>query len=173
MSPLRASEVRIRRRVEPLLAESQTLPVDAAAIAARLGAEVRELELAPDICGILYWEDERKVLVTNALHPPGRRRVSLARQIGHIVLHRRMNVRTDQGLKIDVRAPLEGTLESIEEVEASIFAVNLLIPAAWLQHIMTSSVFDFSDDQTLAALAAQCCVPTSTMTLRLLLLSDR
>lgn len=173
MSALRASEVRLRRRAEPLLADVVGPPTPLSDVAQRLGGEVREMELAADVCGILYWEADRKVLVVNANHDPMRRRVSLARQIAHLLLHRRIDVRVDEGLKVNVRSPLIGTLESIEDVEASVFALHLLMPDHWLQADLDNPVLDFSDDRQLAQLGDRYGVPLAIVALRILLGTDR
>lgn len=131
------------------------------------------MALAEDLGGILYWEDDRKVLVANSAQSAARRRVSLARQIGHIVLHRRVNVRTDEGLKINIRAPLQSTLQAIEELEASVFALHLLMPDRWLQEETVDPLIDFSDDVYFGNLAARYGVPPSVVALRLLLLGAR
>ncbi len=173
MSALRASEVRLRRRTEPLLADVVGPPTPLADVAQRLGGEVREMALSDDVCGILYWEADRKVLVVNATHDPLRQRVSLARQIGHLLLHRRIDVRVDDGMKVNVRLPLVGTLESIEEIEASVFALHLLMPDPWLQHDLATLLMDFSDDRHMQRLSQRYGVPQAFVALRLLLTADR
>ena len=131
------------------------------------------MELAADVCGILYWEAGRKVLVVNSNHDATRQRVSLSRQIAHLLLHRRIEVRVDEGLKVNVRSPLVGTVESIEDVEANVFALHLLMPDRWLQADLDDPVLDFSDDRRLAQLAGRYDVPQAFVALRILSSADR
>lgn len=170
MSILRASALRIQRRVDPLLAGATSPPVDVETIAVNLGAEVRALEIADDLCGILYWEGERRVLVVNAAQTVARRRVSIARQLGFLSLHRRAPVRVDTGLRVDLRQPMAGTAATIEDVEANVFALHLLLPEAWLRSDLGSDPLDFADEVAMAALAERYRVPITVLALRILTL---
>lgn len=138
------------------------------AIAARMGVEIRQLEIAEDLAGILYQEETRKVIVVNARHSAARQRVSAARQLGHLVLHAREAVWVDEGFKVNIRHPDRGSLEDIEEVEANLFALHLLIPLAWIEADLPGWVFDFSDEAFTLQFAERYGVPPAVMVLRLL-----
>lgn len=168
MSLLRASDLRIRRRVEPLIEGQIRPPVDMTVVAERMGAEIRQLEIAEDLAGILYQEETRKVIVVNAQHSAARQRVSAARQVGHLVLHARERVRVDEGFKVDIRHPDRGSIEDIEEVEANLFALHLLIPTTWIEADVLGWVFDFSDEMRASELAERYGVPPGVLLLRLL-----
>lgn len=172
MKGLRASELRIRRKVDPLLDGLRRPPVDVAKIVERRGGEVRSVDLAPDVPGILYWEGERKVLVVNAKHAPVRQRLTLARMVGHLEMHPRQAVRVDRGLDVMVADPWVGDPETLEDVEADIFAMHLLMPSRLVGPLLRDGRFDFSDDQSLAKLAGRFGVGMGVLCFRLMTFSE-
>lgn len=172
MKALRASELRIRRKVEPLLQGVRRPPVDVARVVEQRGGEVRTVALAPDVPGILYWEGERKVLVVNAKHALERQRLTLARLVGHLEMHPRQAVRVDRGLNVTVSDPWVGNPETLEDVEADIFAIHLLMPSRLIGPLLRDGRFDFSDDQDLAKTAGRFGVGIGVLCFRLMTFSD-
>lgn len=172
MNLLRASDLRIRRRVQSFLKRRQTLPVDVFGIAKGQGADVRRVDLAPDVAGILYREPDRTVMVVNATLSDVRQRLSIARQLGHMVLHSRTTVTVDYGLRVDVRSPASATVDQIEEVEANLFALYLLCPTDRVTGLFKDRVVDFSDQAALENKAEKFGVTSSLLILRLLILTD-
>lgn len=172
MNLLRASDLRIRRRVQPFLKRRQTLPVDVFGIARGQGADVRRVDLAPDVAGILYREPDRTVMVVNALLSDVRQRLSIARQLGHLVLHGRRAVTVDAGFRVDVGSPTSGALDQIEDVEANLFALHLLCPSDRMSAVFKGPMVDFADQADLDAKAARFGVPSGLLVLRLLTMAD-
>jgi Zn-dependent peptidase ImmA (M78 family) len=142
-------------------------PRDLTAIAGQLGAEIRVLDLAPDISGILYREADRRVIVANQGHSDARRRFTIAHEIGHLVLHKGEQVHVDSGFRINLRDPRSATAEDVEEIEANAFAANLLMPAAWLRADVQDPTLDATDSAELEVLAARYQVSPQAMIVRL------
>lgn len=167
MSNVRVSYVRLRRMADELLGGQTKPPVDLDKIASRLGAEIRDYDLAADISGILFRDGERRVIVVNQHHSAPRKRFTVAHEIGHLALHRGEDVHVDSGFRINLRDPKSATAESVEEIEANAFAANLLMPASWLRGELTDQSIDLNDDSEVAALAEKYDVSVQAMMLRL------
>jgi Zn-dependent peptidase ImmA (M78 family) len=167
LSDYKVSYVRIRRRVEELLAGLKTPPVDVFAIARGLGAEVRPLSLEADVSGILYRDGGRKVIVVNAAHSQERQRFTVGHEIGHLMLHRGDPVHVDEGFRINLRDPRAATAEDVEEIEANAFAANLLMPADWLKADLGGETLDVQDEAEVSRLAMRYGVSPQAMIFRL------
>ena len=167
MSEIRVSYARVRRMADDLLKGQSGPPVDLEAIALRLGAQIRDYDLALDISGILYREKERRVIVVNQHHSAARKRFTIAHEIGHLALHRGEDVHVDSGFRVNLRDPKSATAENVEEIEANAFAANLLMPASWLRGELTDHSIDLNDDSEIATLATKYAVSAQAMMLRL------
>lgn len=158
---------RIRNRVDRLLVGLDAPPVDVEALAESIGAEVRRFKLDPDVSGVLYREDDRKVIVVNTAHSQARRRFTIAHELGHLLLHAGEPVHVDQGLRINLRDDRSATAEDLEEMEANAFAANLLMPAAWLRRDLAEGGIDLEDPNQVQALASRYQVSPQAMVVRL------
>jgi Zn-dependent peptidase ImmA (M78 family) len=164
---VRVTYARVRRAAQLLLAEQVEPPVDLDRIVANAGVEIRVLDLAPDISGILYRDEERRVVVVNAAHGSARRRFTIAHELGHLSLHRGVAVHVDETFRVNLRSPRSTTAEDVEEIEANAFAANLLMPAAWLRRDFESGAVDWHDEGEVHRLAARYLVSPQAMLLRL------
>jgi Zn-dependent peptidase ImmA (M78 family) len=173
LSPVRVNYGRVRRMAAELLQGQTAPPVRLEPILAELGAEVRALELAADISGILYRDDDRKVIVVNASHTHERARFTIAHEIGHLVLHRGRDVHVDSSFRVNLRDPRSATAEDVEEIEANAFAANLLMPAAWLRAPLADHSIDAADGSETEALAERFQVSLQALIVRLTALSGR
>lgn len=167
MTPVRVGYARVRRRAEELLKDQARAPVDLETITKALGVEVRQFDLEPDISGILYREDGRRVIVVNQRHSPVRQRFTIAHEIAHLVLHKGESVHVDQAFLVNLRDPRSATAENVEEIEANAFAANLLMPAAWLRTELATDTIDLADEDELRTLAERYEVSTQAMAVRL------
>lgn len=171
MRPLRASELRIRRKAEPLVANQKRAPINLSTIATRLGAGSQSMTLKSDIDGLLLHESDAPILVANSRHPPERQRLAVARLIGHLVMHGKTPIRVLQGLEVNLADPWAGDADTLENVEATIFAMHLLLPG----HIageLAANVVDFANDKRIARVAAKFGVTVPVLCLRLLTFGD-
>jgi Zn-dependent peptidase ImmA (M78 family) len=167
VTEFRISYPRVRRHAAILLARQFKPPVNLDAIVSALGAEVRPLDLAADISGILYRQPDRRVIVVNQNQSEARRRFTIAHEIGHLVLHKGEEVHVDAGFRINLRDPRSATAEDVEEIEANAFAANLLMPAAWLKTDVVGETIDWSDSAELEELAQRYKVSPQAMLVRL------
>lgn len=158
---------RVRKRAHELLAGQLRPPVDLISIAAELGAEIRNFDLAEDVSGILYREDDRRVIVVNDRQPTTRQRFTIAHEIGHLALHRGVPVHVDHTFRINLRDPNSARGTDAEEIEANAFAANLLMPASWLRQELRSGLVDFDDSVEIASLATRYQVSHQAMLFRL------
>ena len=175
MTSVRVNYARVRRVAEKLLANQTKPPVDLQKIVDALGAEVRMLELAADISGLLFREEGRRLIIVNQDHGAVRQRFSIAHEIAHLALHKGEAVHVDQGFRINLRSPRSATAEDAEEIEANAFAANLLMPAAWLRREPAYSSIELDDENEIGSLAEKYQVSTQAMLIRLatLLRPDR
>lgn len=90
-----------------------------------LEKDLKVLNLSDDIDALIYKDDEMKVLAVNPVTHlyPAKKRFSIAHELGHLFLHFTDN----QKHYIAFRNYL-GTEGKQEEIEANIFASNLLMP---------------------------------------------
>jgi Zn-dependent peptidase ImmA (M78 family) len=157
----------IRRRARGLIADQHQPPIDLALVARALGAEVRELDLAADISGILYREGNRRIVIVNRAHPDVRKRFTIAHELGHLALHRGDKVHVDHQFRINLRDPRSATAENVEEVEANAFAANLLMPADWVWRALEDEPIDLNDDSQIAELASRFGVSQHALLIRI------
>lgn len=103
-------------------------PIDVEAAARRLGIEIAELPLSKSVSGMLVREARRRwvIVVNSRIVHPGRRRFTIAHEIGHWTLHRPL-------LHSGGSARLTGNWE----MEANEFASHLLLPPDLLEEQVT------------------------------------
>jgi len=135
-----------------------TIPVDPVIIARRIGIDVVEGGLAPDVSGALVKSlgQDAKILL-NASDHPNRKRFTCAHELGHFVR------RTDEAEEysyVDLRSPLSSMGLSDDEVYANQFAASLLMPAARVRDFRQRGMTDVQ-------LAAQFAVSREAMQYRL------
>jgi Zn-dependent peptidase ImmA (M78 family) len=163
----RISYPKIRRHAAILLARQLRPPVNLVPILASLDVEVREIDLASDISGILYRQPTRRVIVVNKKQSEVRRRFTIAHEVGHLILHKGQEVHVDSGFRINLRDPRSATAENVEEIEANAFAANLLMPSTWLKDCLRSETVDWTDSAELEDLADRYQVSPHAMLVRL------
>lgn len=157
-----------RARADALLRATNQLapPVDVDRIARHLGIEVVDEDFPEDdqISGVLLHRNAGPVILVNSKHRPGRRRFTIAHEIGHHQLQGD-DLHVDKARYRDARAA-SGEVPS--EIEANAFAADLLMPA---QMIQTSVGKDrrvmMVDEDLVEALANQFKVSRLAMTWRL------
>lgn len=161
----------IRRQVERLLQQNRVnqAPVDVEAIALSLNAQVRKQPTDEEVSGFLYREPGKPAVIgVNSRQHPNRQRFTIAHEIGHLALHNFESVHVDRGFFVKLRGPASSTGENVEEVEANLFAAELLMPRAFLKaDLAQHNTVDFLDDEFLQGLAARYGVSVQAMTIRL------
>jgi len=153
-------------------------PVDPLVVAEHLGIQV-ECVSAPsdDISGFLLVETDRVLIGLNCEHSTTRKRFTLSHEIGHFVLQHHLGQGTphvDKQMKVHFRNSESSTGEKMEEVEANLFAAELLMPSSLLKQSLqkySSLCLGNEDDSTIRLLANECDVSAVAMTIRLSSLS--
>jgi len=153
-------------------------PVPIEALAHALGADVRKSPAEDPLSGFLLRDpnSRRAVIGVNSKHHPNRQRFTLAHELGHFLLHQgeRVHVdRSDQAFLLKLRSDEASTGTDVEEIEANLFAAEILMPAALLKaDLADNDALDVLDEtameKVLKALAKKYLVSTQALTYRLI-----
>lgn len=103
----------------------QSVPTPVEKIAKLLGAELRFSPLDNELSGMVYIKDEVPIIGVNSLHHPNRQRFTIAHELGHLELHRKMitsNVHVDKNFLVLMRDPKAATGTELFEIQANQFA---------------------------------------------------
>lgn len=170
MTPQR--RIAILKHVRKILEEQDKIsaPVPVERIAKSLKAELRFSPLDDELSGMIYIKNGTPIIGINALHHPNRQRFTIAHECGHLVLHRAeitKEIHVDKGFPMLMRNVVSSTGVNEIEVEANLFAAELLMPEAFLAHSLKGTSFDIDDDGAVSSLAKEYKVSTSAMRFRL------
>ena len=162
----------ILRRVREILEESQVKapPVPVERIARKLSTQLRFSPLDNELSGMVFVKDGTAIIGINALHHPNRQRFTIAHECGHLVLHRAQvtrEVHVDKAFPMLMRNAVSAASVDPMEIEANLFAAELLMPAFLLSEEIGESTFDIDDDATITVLARRFRVSLSAMQFRL------
>ena len=162
----------ILRRVQELLQHNQVAapPVPVERIARGLSVQLRFSPLDRELSGMVFVKDGTPIIGVNAIHHPNRQRFTIAHECGHLVLHRAQvtkEVHVDKGFPMLMRDAVSAGGVDAMEVEANLFAAELLMPESLLSEALGNAPFDIDDDATVNALARRFRVSLSAMQFRL------
>lgn len=73
------------------------------------------------------------VVGVNSQQHPNRQRFTLAHELGHYLLHNVEGVHVDHEFSIKLRSGLSSQGSDVDEMEANLFAAELLMPQPWLE----------------------------------------
>lgn len=137
------------------------------------------LQYAPfeeDLSGMAYINEGLSIIAVNALHPPNRQRFSAAHELGHHLLHAdelSRAVHVDKGTRVLLRDDVASQGTDPVEVQANVFAAELLMPIDLLRKAVDEDEVDIDDDSKIDALAKKFKVSASALRYRLLGLMDK
>jgi Zn-dependent peptidase ImmA (M78 family) len=165
----------IRAFVERLLKQHQLsgAPVNVEQIARALGAEVQYEPTDDELSGFLFRDTlaKRAIIGVNANHHPNRQRFSIAHEIGHLLLHEGERIHIDRigrGYHLNWRDAESGAGTNEKEMEANLFAAELLMPKKFLDADLAKlGGLDLFEDEVLGDLAKKYEVSVQAMTHRL------
>jgi len=162
----------IRRIVERLLEECkiEKPPVDVRRVARVLGATVREAQAENDLSGFLHRipGGDRVLIGVNRAHAPGRKRFTIAHELGHLLLHGTEDFHVDKGFQVYKRDARSTEGSDRSEIEANLFAAELLMPVTFVvEDLREREAIDLSKDDELERLAKRYHVSPQAMTFRL------
>lgn len=160
----------IRKLAQSLLHDPQfnSPPVPVEKIAEALGLRIQLEPFEGDISGCTVRQGEKAVVGVNSLHHPNRQRFTIAHEIGHFLLHKGEEIIVDRGFRINFRDDESGKAENPEEIEANIFAAELLMPRTFLRNDLKDKSVDIEDDALMYELAAKYRVSAQALSYRLL-----
>lgn len=144
------------------------IPVPIDAILKAHGIEVfADNEMAPTVSGILMIKKDRVGAMVNHTHPEARKRFTLAHELGHYLLHRRnTNLFVDE-VAVLYRSGYSDTGTGRMEVEANVFAAELLMPEKVLREHLKSDPSVAQSDEAIRKLARRYDVSSAAMKYRL------
>lgn len=114
-------------------------PVDVITLAQRCGCRVVAWDTSDEaVSGLLIELEDGPLIAYNANHPPGRRRFTVAHELGHLLLDHLDSFHVD----LTVREGAEGRpgYDPAQEKQANVFAANLLMPEQWVRDRAESGV---------------------------------
>lgn len=160
-------EATIRQSAEDMLSEADVRgpPVPVGRVARFVGARVVLEALDSDLSGVVHLVNGDPMIVANSTQAQTRQRFTIAHELGHLCLHggqtfvdRRFVFRRNQ---------TTATGTDREEMQANMFAAELLMPKDWLRRDVGTEGFDIGDDEALMDLARRYGVSQSAMLFRL------
>jgi Zn-dependent peptidase ImmA (M78 family) len=175
MTPLRPRYARIDRLVNELLsrAEMKGPPIPVEAIAEMAGATIHLEQFEEDVSGVLIRGDSHCVIGVQKMHSEGRRRFTIAHELGHLLLHDGKPIRVDKAFRVNWRKDSSSKPRDVEEIEANAFAAKLLMPTDMIEQAHGESSFEVEDETEVVRLAKLFGVSNQAMNFRLNQLFNR
>jgi len=165
----------IRTAALQLLADAEvkkpSVPVKR--IAKYLGAKIIESPTDDELSGFVLRDPKRKqtIIGVNANHHPNRRRFTIAHEIGHLVLHAGEELHIDKqwtGYEIKRRDTESSAGTNVDEMEANLFAAELLMPVHFIDvDLAEHAPLHVDDEERIGELAKRYKVSTQALALRL------
>ncbi len=147
-------------------------PIDVLKIADKNNISVVIDKSAPeDISGFITTNNKTTVIGINGEHDKKRQRFTIAHELGHFLLGHINSEEThvDKKIVIRFRNNSSSSGELVEEVEANLFAAELLMPTEMIyKKIATNKAFELEDlSERIASLAKEFNVSEQAMMIRL------
>ncbi len=145
-------------------------PVPVVQIVKKLGVRLRFSALDSELSGMIYFKKGRPIIGVNALHHPNRRRFTIAHECGHLILHKKLitkEVHIDKAFPMLMRDSMSAAGVNEMEIEANMFAAELLMPVSFLTDALGNEPFDIDDESVINELAKNFKVSSSAMRFRI------
>ena len=165
---VRRKLVRTRAHWALSLVKVENAPVPVETIARIAGVKVQKVPTDDELSGFLYRDikHDTSIIGINANHSRNRQNFTLAHELGHFFLHKFEDVHVDRSFRIKLRSQVSSDGTDVEEIEANLFAAELLMP----NYMLESDIEEFDgvdDDESIADLANKYGVSTQAMMFRL------
>lgn len=164
--PPRRIETIVRRLLDEHKISKPPVPVEA--LARSLGARVSYSPFEGDISGMVFRNEDQVIIGVNSLHHPNRQRFTIAHEIGHMVLHKGVEMHVDRAYRVNLRDDLSSQAVDPEEIQANRFAAELLMPEEMLIEDLKGQEIDFENEEDLRRLAVKYRVSLQALTFRLI-----
>ncbi len=145
-------------------------PVPVERIAKSLDCELRYSPLDDELSGMIFVHEDTPIIGVNALHHPTRQRFTIAHECGHLILHKQQitkEVHVDKAFPMLMRDSVSAAGVDEMEIEANLFAAELLMPRDLLAQALGNKPFDIDDESAVSTLARSFRVSPSAMRFRL------
>jgi Zn-dependent peptidase ImmA (M78 family) len=162
----------IRELVNRLLAEAycESAPVDVEQIAKLRNAIVHRQSVEDNFSGYLFrnLQQASAVIGVNSNHHVNRQRFTIGHELGHFLLHAGDKLHIDRQFVMMRRDQQSSEGTNPEEMEANLFAAELLMPERFLvEDIQHLGSLDLLDEERITRLARKYRVSQHAMTIRL------
>lgn len=162
----------IIEKAEGLLQENNidSPPVPVRRIAKSLDARVIFSPLDNELSGMIYVKGRTPIIGINSLHHPNRQRFTIAHECGHLALHKGLigkKIHVDKRFPMLMRDSLSAAGISEIEIEANLFAAEILMPKHLLTEVLNNEPFDIDEEETVNSLARSFRVSPAAMRFRL------
>lgn len=141
----------VRRLVGELLQDNGITgpPVPIDRIANHYGAKIAKAPHQDGLSGFLVREGPNSAVIgVNKSHGKARQRFTIAHELGHLALHAAERVHVDRSEVVFLRSPNSSRGVDPSEVEANLFAAELLMPIHFLENdIDLNQGVDLLDDE--------------------------
>lgn len=161
---------RIRTAAQDLLQRHgvSKVPVPVPQIAKACGARIYYQSLEGELSGFLYADAEQPVIGVNTHHSSARQAFTIAHELGHLLLHENQAVHVDHNFRVHLRSKASSQGTDEREVEANLFAAELLMPAHFLERdIKGADSLGLVDDVFISELSRRYGVSTQALLIRL------
>ncbi len=161
----------VRRLVEELLENNGITepPVPIERIANHYGATIAKAPHEEGLSGFLLREGPNSAVIgVNKSHGKARQRFTIAHELGHLALHAAERIHVDRSAVVFLRSPKSSNGVDPSEVEANLFAAELLMPRRFLENdIDPEQGVDVEDNEIISDLAERYQVSPQAMSIRL------
>lgn len=144
-------------------------PVLVDKIARAEGATIVSKSLESEFSGFLYRDKDSVIIGVNKSQKLERQRFTIGHELGHFLLHEYDQLHTDRsGFQLRLRSPKSSEGTDATEIEANLFAAELLMPTAFLEReLAVGTRIDAVDDEQIAKLAKKYGVSTQALLIKL------
>jgi len=145
---------------------SSKIPVDLAAACYKLGITVSMEQLEDHISGMLVLNKDTAAIAVNRQHSNTRRRFTIAHELGHFFLHKKQSKLFIDAAPVFFRKSAMQGCSDIE-IEANLFAAELLMPEEEVIKVVGGQTFDSFDEVAIQNLARKFEVSSQALVIRL------
>ncbi|MCL4498788.1 MAG: ImmA/IrrE family metallo-endopeptidase [Chloroflexi bacterium] len=170
---MRIRRLKIRSLADELLrnANISEPPVLIHKIAKSQGVRLFLQPFDGEMSGFIAQKDDNVVIGVNTSHAKVRQRFTIAHELGHMLLHEQGEVHVDRKFHIKLRNNVSSQGVDPDEVEANLFAAEILMPKQFIDHDLQGiSDVDLLDTEVIDGLAERYDVSTQAIMFRLVAL---